>query len=108
MKNKIKRFIRNLKRRWFQEEYPLRRLVASFLRGVLENEFDSKNYSVDSLQITKITAKESKNKLDVYIELGRPGLLIGKGGSTFDMVKSRLQAYFQKDVEIHIKESIIW
>ena len=63
------------------------------------------NIKKDILKITDVNAKKKMNKIIVTITLGRPGLLIGKGGKTIDDLNGYLADRFKKEVKIKIIES---
>jgi ribosomal protein S3 len=42
------------------------------------------------------------------IQMHRPGLLIGKGGSFLDKLEKRLEKYYKKKVDIYIEENPLW
>lgn len=55
------------------------------------NEFDSKIYN---LGITNFEVRKLKNNYIIDITLKRPGLLIGKGGSTYDNLIKYLNKHY--------------
>lgn len=73
------------------------------------DEFDSINhYRLHSLQINNILARKEKGILHIQIELERPGLLIGKGGSTINNLQNQIEKELNCLVEINIVESTLW
>lgn len=107
---------KNIKRKLFPATDPygkiqrFNRRVGGLIKNILEDEYDtnSYSYSIQSLGVTKIIAKETKKEVKITVRLCRPGLLIGKGGRTIDMVTTRLTEYFGKPVTIHIEEDQLW
>ena len=71
--------------------------------------FGKQNINRDSIQITDVNVLgNNKKKITIQIILGRPGLIIGKAGRTIDALRVFMEDYFQKEVEIKIKESKLW
>lgn len=63
-------------------------------------------YQLIRLGINSILYENKKDQLVIYIELSRPGLLIGKAGSTVDAYRDQLIQQFRKDVKIEIIEDL--
>ena len=80
------------------------RRVATMIKYILENN----NVSVQTIYFTDITVKKTKSSLIITCTMLRPGLFIGKHGSTIDMVKGYLEDYYSKSVTIHIKEKFLF
>lgn len=59
-------------------------------------------------QLHHIGVATSKTDIVVTITLGRPGLLIGKGGRTIDEITKRLSDWLEKPVKIKINEYSVW
>ncbi len=90
------------------------------IRGWDSNWYGGKNYAAKILEDTKIReylnarlAKASLSKIviertlkliTVTIHTARPGVIIGKGGSEVDKLKSELKNISNKDVQINIFE----
>lgn len=70
--------------------------------------FEENNFSRQSFEITNVEPEDTKDAVNVTITLGRPGLLIGKGGRTMDLLKEHLTKCFQKEAKIFIIESKLW
>jgi len=64
--------------------------------------------STRDLGIHKIKVKSSSNKVNITITLERPGLIIGKKGSTIDALKEHLENVLSKKVVIHIEDFDPW
>ena len=64
------------------------------------------SYQLIRLGINSILYENKKEQLVIYIELSRPGLLIGKSGSTIDAYRDQLIQQFKKDVKIEIIEDL--
>jgi len=58
--------------------------------------------------ITKIDVYKEKKRLLIIVETHRPGLLIGKGGSTINALIDRLKEELKTDVKISIRECKLW
>jgi len=54
--------------------------------------------------ISKIVIERTLKLLDLTIHTARPGIIIGKGGSEVDKLKSELKKLTKKDVQINIFE----
>lgn len=59
-------------------------------------------------QLHHIGVVTSKSDIVVTITLGRPGLLIGRGGQTIDEITKRLSDWLEKPVKIKINEYNVW
>ena len=59
-------------------------------------------------EIHDIECFEFDNEIAMRIKLGRPGILIGKAGSTIDTLKKYLTTHMGKNVNIYIEESKMW
>lgn len=51
---------------------------------------------------------ETETNVRIMIQMHRPGLLIGKGGSFLDKLEKRLEKYYKKKVDIYIEENPLW
>lgn len=72
-------------------------------------DFGECNYKqLYDLQIHAIGTNETNDKIEVIITLERPGLIIGKAGSTIDALTAHLKTELKKDVKINVKESELW
>lgn len=58
--------------------------------------------------IKTITPNSFKEDVVVEISLHRPGLLIGRAGSTIDAINKRLTEFLKRPVKIKINEVNIW
>jgi len=65
------------------------------------------NVSLSSLGITNLSFRKFKKEIVITITLERPGLLIGKGGSTINRLESYLSTP-ELPVNIEIIESRLW
>ena len=63
---------------------------------------------IHRLGITNFKFKFKPNKILVIITLERPGLLIGKQGTTIDQLTKFLNYDKRTEVSIQIKESRVW
>lgn len=70
--------------------------------------FDEHDIYRSVLEITDIQSKFKSNEIIITITLGRPGLLIGKGGKDIDKLTKYLTRRFDKEVQIKIIESKLW
>lgn len=103
-------------------KFRLGRAILHFWIQISSNEIDSKmfrryislyfyedyNYEVIT-HFTDVRVLEEKFKFVVEITTHRPGILIGRQGSTVDGLKEWLnRGEFTKPVEVSIKESKMW
>lgn len=82
--------------RWFE-----RRNYASYLHADLK----IRQYILDNCAqagVAQVVIKRSANKMNVEIYVARPGILIGKGGSELEQLKSKLSKIAGKDIELGI------
>lgn len=100
----------------------LKRAMLHFWMQISSNEIDSKifrryislyfyeDYSYEVITyFTDVRVFEEKSKFVVEITTNRPGILIGRQGSTVDSLKDWLnKGHFTKPVEIRIEESKMW
>ena len=101
--NKIKRYFERKKRK--QE---LRSITPKKVRRLINQFFENESIVRQSLEITDVVVKNKRSYVEVTITLGRPGLLIGKGGSTIDALILYLERVLEKKFEIKIIESKLW
>jgi ribosomal protein S3 len=66
--------------------------------------FQENDLHIGIWQLHHIEVVTSKNDIVITITLGRPGMLIGKGGQTIDEITKRLSDWFEKPVKIKINE----
>lgn len=86
----------------------IKSLFRAFFEGWDGNGIDAQTpLVVSQLEITNLEFDFKPKKLILTVTLGRPGLLIGKGGRTIDALAEWLSDENQK-VEIRIKESTLW
>ena len=55
--------------------------------------------------INGVIVNDKEEIIDITIYTNRVGILIGKGGATYDELKSKLTSIFGKEVELHLKET---
>ena len=71
----------------------------------LENE----NIVRQSLEITDLqVTKENNQIIEITFTLCRPGMLIGKGGSTISKLEHYMSKIFDKQIRLLIVESKLW
>lgn len=80
------------------------RRVATMIKAILEN--NGVNISV--IHFTDIKMIEKKQKIVIICTMMRPGVFIGRAGRTFDLVRDTLSDYYGREVEIQIREKILW
>lgn len=78
-----------------------RKVKVWLQRYMFDNQFG------DSWQLHKVETETEETLVTVSIHLGRPGLLIGKQGKTFDKVKEGLARLVGKDVKVLIVEQLV-
>ncbi len=87
-----------------QEEKELTKKTCLYLSWF----FEENDLSRHLFEISDIKTEDESNTVIVTITLGRPGVLIGKGGRTIDSLKEHLTKHFQKNTEIRIIETTLW
>ena len=73
----------------------------------LHEDIKIRAYLKDSLQIagiSRIETERSKNRLKLTIHTAKPGMVIGRGGSGIEQIKTGLRKYTTKNVDINIAE----
>lgn len=70
---------------------------------ILEKYFGFEKYLMLRIHGIDVNTKE-ENKVTVTIKLNRPGLLIGKAGTTLIVIKNLLEKYFKITTDIKINE----
>lgn len=83
-------------------------LFRSFFEGYDETDEPIIPIRIDTFQITYFTVDFKEKENVVNITLGRPGILIGKGGKTIDTLREFLTKRLKKPTRIHITESKLW
>lgn len=90
---------KNWKSIWYQPK-------ASIADTVLEDVKIRKavKEAVKSAGLAKMIIKRSMNKLIIELNVGRPGVVIGKGGSGIEELKKKIQKLTKSDVNIKVFE----
>lgn len=101
--NIIKKYFQ--KRRLYKE---LHSITPKKVRRLMNQFFENEGIVRQSLEITDVAVKNKRSYVKVTITLGRPGLLIGKMGSTIDALTLYLEKVLEKKFEINIIESKLW
>ncbi len=73
----------------------------------LHEDIKIRDYLMDSLQtagISRVETERSKNRLRLTIHTAKPGMVIGRGGSGIEQIKTGLKGYTDKRVDIDIAE----
>lgn len=70
--------------------------------------FEDNDLDFGIWQLHHIGVVTNKTDIVVTITLGRPGLLIGKGGLRIDEITKRLSDWLEKPVKIKINEYSVW
>ncbi len=70
--------------------------------------FEDNDLHIGIWQLHHVGVITRKSDVVVNITLGRPGLLIGKGGRTIDEITKGLSVWLEKPVKIKIKEHSVW
>lgn len=90
---------------WFwKRNKEIQRRNSTTVRRAFVRFCDGRDISVWHWHIHFIEVKTSENVIDVFVTLGRPGLMIGKGGQTLDALTDYLTRLLSKNVKIHIDE----
>lgn len=98
--------IKGLKKRRVYDDQTKVDIIYCLLRTFANVEEGKLMYTIHGLGINSLYYENKKDKMVVYIELSRPGLLIGKAGSTIDGFKDQLIQQFKKEVDIKIIEDL--
>lgn len=85
----------------------LKRKFRAFFEGWETNDEAVVQIPVERLGVTNIEMIKSKGNIELEVTLERPGLLIGKGGSTIDALQKYLSEV-DNPVVIKIVESKLW
>ena len=75
----------------------------------LEEDFLMKDYLTKKLkdaQVSGIEIEHSANKLNIIIETGRPGLIIGRGGDGVALLKAEVENQIRKKIKNHTKREM--
>lgn len=95
---------------WFKmfEPYIIEPINLRFFKYIFKDTVLRNDESLTYYGIHDISIEQDFDELKVQIELERPGLLIGKGGSNINRLTEELEKYF--DVKIHfvIKEKQVF
>ena len=75
---------------WLHEDLRIRRLIKSKLYHA---------------GISSIEIKRTPNRVDVFVNTSKPGLVIGKKGKGIEQIKKDLQSVVSSDVNIDIQEA---
>ena len=107
LQKKIKKFyyqtIKDIKWFFFKKEIQLTDSVKKQLFQFLQN-----RNLVDIVQVHDVKAKKKKDHIRVYITCVKPGVMIGKKGSTVDELEDFLSdVQFQKII-ISVNDFNIW
>lgn len=113
--HKMKKLIARIKNSWTKSSIMLNLFFKNIFKD--ENEIRVKYFFRQYLedhdlhegiwQLHHIGVK-TKNDIVVTIILGRPGLLIGKGGRTIEEITNRLSDWLEKPVKIKIFEHSVF
>lgn len=117
-RSKFNNYLRKIKN-WLKEIFlsksiPLKREksfkthIRYFFEGFDDYLEPTIKISINTFGITDFKFREYRNYYQITITLERPGLLIGKHGTTIDALKKSLSDMYNKQVKIEIKESKLW
>lgn len=70
--------------------------------------FDHNNIDRKTIEIHHIEVKTKQEEILVIITLGRPGLMIGKGGERINKIQKEISEHFEKNVKITLQEYSVW
>ena len=101
--NRIKKYFQ--KRRLYKE---LHSISPKKVRRLINQFFENEGIFRQSLEITDVVVKNKRSCVKVTITLGRPGILIGKGGNNIDAITLYLERVLEKKFEIKMIESKLW
>jgi ribosomal protein S3 len=114
MKKSFKKFVKNTRSFIFgrkldvSTQKTLKRNIHYFFEGYDEYLDPIVNCPISMLEIHNFEFKRFKDRIELTITLQRPGLLIGKGGSTISGLEGYLTQNIDFPVKILIKESKLW
>lgn len=101
--NRIKRYLE--KRKLHKQ---LHSITPKKVRRLMSQFFINKEIIRQSLEITDVQVKNKLCYVKIVVTLGRPGLLIGRGGETIDALTLYLEKILEKKILISIEESKLW
>jgi ribosomal protein S3 len=79
-----------------------------YVEGLVDNDPQIKDTTTRDMGIHFVGVEIKDGMINIDIHLERPGLLIGKHGSTIKLLQEHLIKVFSKAVHINIKETDIW
>lgn len=108
LSSKIKQFL-------FPDEWERNKLITLIIYQFFTEFSEGDTYvldtrKLDNIQFIDILTKVGKKdkKLIIKIICRRPGLIIGKGGSTFNLLKKEIQSHYNLPIEILIDECTLF
>ena len=75
---------------------------------LIQNYLEENSLHEGSLQLHHIAVATKTSKVVVTVTLGRPGILIGRGGATINEIERLLSERLEKPVHIEIVEHSVW
>jgi predicted RNA-binding protein YlqC (UPF0109 family) len=106
-KHKISKFFKD--KNDFKVKYTIQSYFDGFsVFGLIDSPPVIKDLNTRDMGIHKVTVKTKSDRINITICLDRPGLIIGKKGSTIEALKKHLEGIFNKKIHISIKEFNVW
>ena len=107
IKRKLSKFFKD------KNDFKVKHIIQSFFDGfyvydIIDAPPVIKDLTTRDMGIHKVTVKTKSDRINITICLDRPGLLIGKKGSTIEALKKHLEKVLEKEIHIHIKEFNVW
>ena len=105
---------KEIKRKYYATK---RAIIYRFRKSQLDFEFEvkkqiqiflRKNNILDTVQVQEIRVKKRKDHVRIYMSAYKPGLLIGKQGSTIKELEVVLSDFCFKKAIVSIKSFDIW
>ena len=91
------------------EDWNIRGFYGKKMPQFLEEDFLVKDYLTKKLkdaQVSGIEIEHSANKINIIIETGRPGLIIGRGGDGITALKKEVETQIRKKIKNHTKREM--
>src|SRR5947209_4140426 len=92
------------------EDFNIRGFYGKSMQKYLEEDFLIKDFLRNKLSeasVSNIEIEHSNNRLNIIIETGRPGLIIGRGGEGVEVLKNIIEKKIQKKLIGEAKKSSV-
>lgn len=81
------------------------RVIPTLSVSLIIDDYFKNNLNFYKPIINGVIVNDKEEIIDITIYTNRVGILIGKGGKTYDELKFKLTSIFGKEVELNLKES---